>query len=248
MKIGVKTYYGEAFLRNFEKKADFFEIMAVEGKDYTFLKKFSNPIVVHAEHQTFGINLADKTKEKQNLSALNFARKIADFSRAKKIILHAGALENKNCSKKNALALIKSLDKRMPIKNILIENLPHLPHINYFSTTPAEIEKLIKEAGVGFCLDINHAIVTAISLKKDYISFLEEFIKLEPQHYHLGGQRIRARKDAHIALKHSEIDIKEILALLPENAEVTLETEPDINKTENDLKIIKKTLQNLGKM
>ena len=63
MKIGVKTFNNPKFLEHFEKDVDFFEVQAIQKNNYSFLKKFSLPIVVHAEHQNFGINISDKSKE-----------------------------------------------------------------------------------------------------------------------------------------------------------------------------------------
>ena len=67
MKLGVKTYSDEKFLKYFQDKADFFEIQAIQGRDYSFLKKFSIPFVIHAAHFSQGSNPADKTMTKQNL-------------------------------------------------------------------------------------------------------------------------------------------------------------------------------------
>ncbi|MDP1759954.1 MAG: hypothetical protein Q8L01_00585 [Candidatus Woesebacteria bacterium] len=65
MKIGIKTFDNPFFLESLKEKADFIEIMAIEGNNYDFLKKFSLPIVIHAQHENFGINNADKTKYKK---------------------------------------------------------------------------------------------------------------------------------------------------------------------------------------
>ena len=242
MKIGVKTYDDRFFLHHFKGKVDFFEVMAIEDTDYSYLKEFSMPIVIHVEHRTFGVNFADKTKEKQNISAINFARKIAEMIKAEKIIIHPGHLENSNCSEKNALNSLKKMND----ERILTENMPR-----YFNNsislchTPEEMKKILKKAKCKFCLDINHAVVSAIELKKDYIKFLKEFIKLKPSHYHLGGQKLSGKKESHIALEESEMDLKEILKLLPKNAYITLETEPDIEKTEQDIKIIRAIIKQI---
>ena len=60
MKLGVKTFFSEEFLDAFADKADFFEVTAIVGNNYDFLKKYSKPIVIHAEHKGFGTNPADK--------------------------------------------------------------------------------------------------------------------------------------------------------------------------------------------
>ena len=240
MKIGVKTYDNADFLHQFKKNADFFEIMAVQDNDYSFLGEFSKakPIVVHAEHQAFGTNPADKSKEIQDKGSIKFAQQIANLNGTEKIVIHPGRIENTNCKKENAINFIKSLkDKR-----ILIENLPSE---NSLCKTPDEVKEFMKKTKCGFCFDINHAIISAINQKKDYIKFLKEFIKLKPSHYHFGGQKIAEKKDSHLSLAESEIDLKEIIKLLPKNAEITLETEQDIEKTEQDIKIIKNMIKQI---
>ena len=162
MKIGIKTFDDAFFLENLKEKADFIEIMAIEGNNYDFLKKFSLPIVIHAQHENFGINNSDKTIYQKNLNSINFAKKIADLINAKKIILHPGALLNENHSKQQSIQFMGEIkDKR-----ILIENLPAKKNI---CSTPNQTKDFLKQTNLGFCLDINHAIETAIYLNKDYI-------------------------------------------------------------------------------
>ena len=45
----------------------------------------------------------------------------------------------------------------------------------------------MKETGAGFCFDVNHALI-GIKHFENY-EFIEEYIKLNPNHYHIGGQR-----------------------------------------------------------
>ncbi len=242
MKIGVKTFDNPKFLKNFENKVDFFEIMAAQKNDYSFLKNFSLPIVIHAEHDKFGFNPADISKKEFNMKAIKFAIKIADLSNAKKIIVHPGQIENKNCSIKNAINFFKEIND----KRILIENLPNSrnPNIIRLCQTPIQIKKFMKETGAGFCFDVNHALI-GIKHFENY-EFIEEYIKLNPNHYHIGGQR-SLNGETHISFLNSDLNLKEILKYYPENSEITLETEVDVEKTEEDLKIVRKVLKELGK-
>jgi len=246
MKIGVKTFDSGSFLKNFEDKVDFFEIMAIETVNYDFLKGFNLPMVIHSQHGCFGVNIADKTKHQKNLNSINFARKIADQTKAKKIILHPGELDNENCSKETAIEFIKNIkDKR-----IIIENVHPEESYSRLGTTPEEIKEILKETKKGFCFDINHAISTAIALKKDYLSMIKEFVKLKPIHYHLGGQIIKDgslpfEKRDHLALAESDFDLKEVLKLVPKDAEITLETTTGIKKTLDDVRIMKRIMKEL---
>ena len=234
MKIGVKTYGEVSFLKKFESNVDFFEIMAVQKNNYSFLKELKKPIIIHAQHQAFNVNNADKSKEKINKDSINFAVKIADMAGAEKIILHPGIISDENCSEENSINFIKNLkDNR-----IIIENLPGKDSL---CKTPEETKEFLKKTKKGLCLDINHAIEIAVSMNEDYIEIIKEFIKLKPIHYHIGGQKITANQ-THLCLKESDIELEKIMKMIPKNAEITLETEVDVKKTEEDIKIIKKLI------
>jgi endonuclease IV len=217
MKLGVKTYDDYKFLKHFENKCDFFEVQAIESKKYDFLKGFSKSFVLHSQHFAWGINNADKSILRKNMKSYRFTKKLADKYNAKKLIFHPGKLVNENCSFDNAVSFFRTIDD----KRIVIENLPG--SVPALCTTPEDTKEFLKESGLGFCFDINHAIESATSLKRDYMQMLKDFLKLKPKHYHLGGQSIKNRK-THLALTdlNSDIDIKGIMKLLPKNAEITL--------------------------
>jgi sugar phosphate isomerase/epimerase len=237
MKIGVKTFDNGNFLKPFEDKVDFFEVMAIENVDYSFLKELHLPIVIHSQHRGFGVNIADKTKLQKNLTSINFAIDLANKANAKKIILHPGELDNKDCSREQAINFIKSIrDKRIIIENIPPEETKRL------GETPEEIKEILKVTKKGFCFDINHAIITAIELKLNYEDLIKEFVKLKPNHYHLGGQ---ARKTDHLALSESNFDLKKIISFLPRDAEITLEVSTDLKKTLNDVRLMKNIIKEL---
>ena len=243
MKIGVKTYDNEKFLEHFRKKADFFEILTIEGRDYEFAEQFSQflPVIIHAQHYIFGSNPADKSKDEGDASSINFARKIADSTNAKRIILHPGVINNGSSSEENAVSFIKNLND----KRVLIENLPKYKDFNCLCTTPEDTKEFMKKADVRLCFDINHAIETAFQAGRDYKELIKEFIKLKPIQYHLGGQRVNGGVISHLSFQNSDIDLKEILEFLPEDAEITLETEPNIEKTENDIEVIRKVIEEI---
>jgi endonuclease IV len=220
--------------------------MAVQKNDYSFLKKFSLPIVIHAEHHSYGINIADISKREQNLNSLNFAIKTANLANSGKIIVHPGDIEkgNKNCSEKNAINLIKEIDD----DRILMENVPHLketPHIFRLCKTPEEIKKFTGKTKTGFCFDVNHALDNIDNFNGNY-DFIKRYIKLNPKHYHIGGQRI-SKKITHLSFDNSDMNLREVLKYYPKDAEITLEVETDIKKTENDIKTIRKVIEELRK-
>jgi endonuclease IV len=242
MKIGVKTFDSEEFLKYFEDKVDFFEIMTAQKNDYSFLRKFSLPIVIHAEHWGFKTNPADTTKKEENLKSLNFARKIADETNAKKIIVHPGILEygDKNCSLENAIDFFRKIDD----DRILIENLP-LYHDNYknLCATPEEVYSFMKETEIRkFCFDVNHHVQCLTEINN--YDFIKKYLELNPIHYHIGGQRIK-EKIGHTSFDNSELNLKRILRYYPRDAEITLETQTDIESVNKDVTTIKRILEKM---
>ena len=243
MKIGVKTFGDENLLNYFKDKSDFFEIMALQKNDYSFLKKFSLPIVIHAEHNNFGVNPADISKREFNVKSLNFARKIADMTNSKKIIVHPGLLEkgNNNCSLNNSINFFREIDD----DRILIENLPKIYDggLHFLCYSPEKSKEFIEATNKKFCFDVNHHLCNFNKSNYNY-NFIKKYIKLNPLHYHIGGQRIEERKD-HLCLADSMLNLRKILSYYPNNAEITLETEVDFEKIDNDLKIIRNVISEL---
>jgi len=72
MKIGAKIFgvKDKPFLDKVADKVDFIETMAIQGQDYSFLKNYGKKIVLHAEHQEFGINPADASKHAENIKSI----------------------------------------------------------------------------------------------------------------------------------------------------------------------------------
>ena len=237
MKIGVKTYYRENFLRHFEDKADFFEIQAIQKHDYSFVKRLKLPIVIHAEHLWQGANYADKTKYKYNLKSINFAQETADMADAKKIIVHPGLIANENCSIQQAIDFIKDIDD----DRIIIENMP--PIGGRFCTTPKKLKQFSKATNKNICYDFSHSIILEKSIRKNYLPLVKQYIRLKPRHYHINGIKLIGKD--HFSFKESEVNMKPVLKLFPKDAEITLEVTKNIKKTEYDLKFIKNIINEL---
>jgi len=240
MKVGVKTWDNESFLEHFENKSDFFEVQAIQKNDYEFLKKFKKPIVIHAEHGGFGVNFPDPSLHAKNLKSVNFARALADSVKAKKIIVHPGRVMDKNCSLETSKKFVRAIkDDR-----IIIEN--HSQPKKGIGSNPDSMKEFLKFTGKKLCFDINHAIASANSSREDYIKYIKEYVKLKPVHYHFGGQKLINffkfyRHDlTHLSLIDSNIDLKEIIRVIPKDAEITLETTTSVSKVEDDLCIMKK--------
>jgi len=232
MKRGVKTFDNPLFLEHFKEKIDFFEVEAIQTNNYSFLKNFSLPIVIHAENSRWNVDLSDKSKKNFNLKAINFARKIADFSGSKKIIVHPGIKKGKLFSIESTMEFLKEINDR----RILVENIKE-----GVGSSPEDIKEIIKKVKVGFCFDVNHAISYARKFGLDIFEVIKNFLKLNPSHFHIGGQN--GFKD-HLSLKEFDYDWKEVLSLYPKNSEITLETITDMKEVEEDVKFINEIIKN----
>ena len=228
MKFGVKIYHEKEISDHFCDLADFLEVMAIKGGDYNFMECYSVPLVIHAQHTGFGVNLADRNLRKVNMRSLGFASELADKYQSQKIIVHPGKLENENCSEEECLGNISEFDYR-----VLVENMSE----GFMGDSPKSIDRIMRMTSKGFCFDINHAISSAIAKKVDYIGFIKEFIDLGPEHYHIGGQILNnGSSKTHLHLEESNIPLEEIMSMIPKKAEITLETKPSIPGIEKDLK------------
>lgn len=240
MKIGAKIFSlkDKPFLDKTAEKVDFIETMAIQGEDYDFLKNYNKKIVLHAEHQEFGINPADASKYSENLKSINFALELADKLNAEKIVCHAGLIENENCSEETALSFFRNIkDNR-----ILIENLPLIDYngkqIATLCSVPEQTEIFLKNCNKKLCFDISHAIISAIIAgKKDYNEFIKPYLNFNPSHFHFSDVLFKEAKD-HLNLGEGNLNIEFYKKLIPKDAEVTLETNNDAENVLNDIRIM----------
>jgi len=108
--------------------------------------------------------------------------------------------------------------------------------------TPEQIKELTGNR-FGFCLDLNHAIKAAVSLKKDYKKYIKEFLKLKPAMFHISDGNLDQEKDEHLDIGKGEYDFKFLINCVKENESkyLTLETPKDnLNSCKQDLENLKK--------
>lgn len=178
--------------------------------------------VVHAPNSRFSVDLAKKKDSNINLveEAINFASKI----NSKVVIVHVGSYPER--SEKiiiNNLKNIVKSAKKYDIR-ILVENLPLKS--KYFSVQfgakPKDIELILKKVKCGFVLDFSHACHAAFSYKTDYKKFILEFLKLNPEMFHLYDSISEQEEDVHLPFGKGDLDIKFFIKLI-RNEDVTIE-------------------------
>lgn len=200
----------------------YIELYAVPGSFAAYHQLWAElniPYVIHAAHFRGGMNLAKKGGEAKNLILIKEAQQFADRLKADKIIVHAGIAGD---IRETARQLKQVNDKR-----ILIENKPYHALDDGLicnGTTPAEIKLVMDTANVRFCLDIGHAICSANAHHQEPLAFIDEFINLRPSMYHFTDGDIKGTYDDHRHIAQGNYDIKVLLAKLPPNALMTIET------------------------
>jgi endonuclease IV/L-amino acid N-acyltransferase YncA len=219
----------------------YIELFAVPGTfdDVIGLwKELKIPFIIHAPHFREGLNFARPECLGKNKKLAQEALKFADALDAQQVIFHPGVDGD---IKETARQLKQLFDSRM-----VIENKPYCSDdgklvCNGFS--PDEIAFLIAETGIGFCLDIAHAICAANALKKEPIGFIKSFLNLNPKLFHVSDNDWESVKDAHKHLGHGSFKFKEIIQLLPPGSKITLETPHDYSDSLRDFEQDVRTLQ-----
>jgi len=215
---------------------NYIELMPIPDTKIAPFRKIEVPYIIHITSENFGLNIADKKKERFNLETINQCIKWADKLNAKYLILHPGFGE---------IEIAKNFLERINDKRILIENMPKVGINNerMIGYTSEQI-KTLTGSRFGFCLDLNHAIKAAISLKENYKERIKNFLKLKPKMFHISDGTLKEEKDRHLAIGEGEYDFNFLANCIKESRVdyVSLET-PRTN-----LGSFKEDLENLRKL
>lgn len=225
-------YLEEAVLLYNKNIYSYIEIFVVPGSysDYCkYWKNLSIPYVVHAPHFTQGLNFANAEKFSYNKKLAFEAFKFADELKSNKIIFHPGV----NGDIKETVSQIKKIfDER-----IIIENKPYWGANKKdicVGNSVEEIKFVLNSLNVEFCLDISHAICSANAKNEKPLEFIKKFIKLKPKIYHLCDGDYNSVIDMHKHLKDGSFPLKEIKKLIPQDSQITIETDKNFDNSLND--------------
>ena len=230
-RLGLKLWsnndnYVKEAVRLFEKGVyQYIEIYMLPGTEQKMVDMWRGldiPYVVHAPHFLAGLNLAKMEQQESNFKLINETRIFADELSAENIIVHPGiAGDIKETAKQ-----IKEINE----PRLIVENKPYYALVDDLicnGSTSEEIEFVMKEAGIRFCLDIGHAFCAARGLKKEPMEFLEGFLNLKPEMFHLTDGDYESVYDRHYHIGKGNYDIKSIMKLIPQSKRITVETVKD---------------------
>ncbi len=209
---------------------DYIELFIAPGTEERYLslwaglrERYGIKFVAHAPHFMSGMNLAKRENMENNLRMAKETFKAADRLGAEMVIFHSG-IGGKD--KEVVFQLKKIFDPRM-----LIENKPYYPlsgkEMVCNGNSPENIRFIMENAGVGFCLDIGHALCSANAQNKDRNAYLRLFMELKPKMFHISDGDNESVFDSHVHIGSGSYDLKSALAELPANSLVTIETEKD---------------------
>lgn len=232
-KLGLKLYstndnYIDEALRLYaQDKFQYIELYVVPGsfEEFSSLwkrlrKDYKIDFVVHAPHFMDGVDLGSKDKAADNLRAYCESAKFADLLDAKYIIFHPGV---ESCIAETAKQLKSFNDDR-----ILVENKPYRTILSESQIcngySPLDIAYVMKEANVGFCLDLSHCFCAANSLSVDGYGYWREFIKLGPKMIHIVDNDYQSTVDQHLHLGQGSYDFATLSMLIDNDSLITVET------------------------
>ena len=197
---------------------DYIELFVIPGSK---IKPFliDIPYIIHIPHDSFGVNIGNPAVKEYTLQMINESMIWGDQLNAKCLILHAGY-----GSMQHAIDILDVVSDR----RIIIENMPKVGirgeiMIGY---SPAQIQELIGDSKMGFCLDFGHAVKAAISLGIDYKDYINKFIKLKPKVFHISDGLLNNEKDEHLNINEGSYDFDYLIEVIKKNESkfVTLET------------------------
>lgn len=221
---------------------DYIELYVKPGtfNDYIDLwKSLKTPFIIHAPHYGDGFNFSLRDKFENNKKLASEAIKFADALKSNYIIFHPGV---NGTLEETISQIIKISEKR-----ILIENKPQLglKDEKCVGHSPDEIKSIIEATGAGFCLDIGHAICSANSKEIAPISYIKQFISLNPSMYHFTDGDYKSPYDSHLHFGEGNYPVKDILKLIKNDSAITNEAKKD---SLNNLDDFKKDMDFLKKL
>lgn len=238
IKLGLKIWspdtdsIEEAFKLYREKMYDYVELYVVPGSFDTtidYWKRLHIPYIIHCAHSFHGFNLAHNVNRQKNKEIFEEVKNFADVLSAAIIIVHGG---NDGPIEETIFQLNGLQDIRLAIENKPYWALNSKKCIGY---SPEEILRIKKTVNpLKFVLDFGHAIYASNSLRVNASTFIESFLKLSPDVFHLGDGDIRAEKDCHKNFNRGTFDIGELMSFVPDGSYLTIETPREEENGLND--------------
>jgi len=252
MKVGLKLWstnqqYIKPALDLYEKELFHYIELFVEPHSESFLilwKPLRIPFVLHAPTAYTGLNFSDSRLFETNLSLISTVDAYYRSLNPAFIIFHPGISGEIDETIRQLIAVKQRYPQLFHVG--LIENKPKigLKKEKCIGYSPQQIDRLMSEAGMGFCLDFGHAICAAAAEGCFWKDYVNSFIDLHPKMFHLSDGHVGSILDEHLHFGSGDFDITWILSMLSDNDIVSLETKKDnvndLNDFNRDVNAIKR--------
>jgi sugar phosphate isomerase/epimerase len=219
-----ERYVGEAVRLHKEGLVDFIELFTVPGSYEKYAGVWAGlsiPYVIHGPHTMAGLNLARREGWDEARPLAREALRYADALRAGIVIFHPGI----DGSVEDAVLHLGEIgDSRIVIENKPYHTIDKGGRI-CTGNSPEEIRYLMDKTGLGFCLDIGHAIFSANARRADPFSDLHEYLAMGPKIFHLTDGDGSGVFDSHLHIGSGSFPMERILRLLPGDGLITVETD-----------------------
>lgn len=223
--------YAEYLVR--KKTFQFIELTVIPGTDISPFLDRQIPYIIHLTPDSYGVNIADFKIRQFNHDIINYCSEWADQLNSQYIILHPG-FGSLDC----AINVLQEYDD----PRMIIENMPKNDICGEILVgfSPDQIKRLC-QGKFGLCLDLNHAIKAAMTLKKDYHQFIEKFLALKPVMFHISDGSLNIQFDEHLNFGDGEYPLQFLISCLKKQKDtyVTLETPRTSNSLNDELKNLK---------
>lgn len=248
LKYGLKLwstndYYIDEAVKLYEQGVyNYIELYTVPDSYSDYISKWQVleiPFIIHAPHSGHGLNLAKREFSEINKKMAAGAQRFADSLKSETIIFHPGVAGD---IKETARQLKSINDSRAVIENKPYYSIYDNSVCNGYSYK--DINTIIESTGVGFCLDIGHAICAANTMNMDPNTLLNSLNSLTPLLYHLSDGDYISTVDQHLNIGRGNYNFNIIFSLFKESEMITVETSKsskmDLYDFLNDINYLKK--------
>lgn len=245
MKIGLKLwstndYYVPSIHNLWGKKIfDYIELFIVPGSFSRYASIWKNipvPYILHAPHSAQGLNFSIQNLQDSNRRHCEEIQRYAQSLRPQYVIFHPGVQG----------AVEETIRQINFFKNdfsdifgtALIENKPKigLNDEKCIGASPMEIDTIIKNTRLGFCLDFGHALCYAAAAEIDCFEVLRDFLAFSPAVFHLSDGHTNSVFDGHLHFGSGDYDLRRIVSPISTRTDsyITLETEKSSKENLDD--------------
>ncbi len=245
-KLGLKVWssnlqYIQPALDLYQEKVfDYIELFVDPRVDTSVLPQWRTlaiPFHLHAPHFYAGLNFSDPAYLEKNRLLLHKVDMYRETLSPQWIVFHPGV----NGELQETIQQIKMFKNEFPqlFTLALIENKPKIgirENDVCLGSSAQEIKMVLSETGLGFCLDMGHAICFANWARRPWENVIQEFLKLLPKVYHISDGDNAGVIDRHEHFGDGDFDLKKIISMLDPSIGLTIETKKDSQSNLDDFK------------